>query len=72
MEPLFWMEILMKQLKMAPWMETDHPGLQKTKGHIGFLGHGDRLKFRNISIQRNINHERTSNKTEEHFLSKVA
>ncbi len=29
----------------------DHPGLQKTKGHIGFLGHGDSLKFRNISIK---------------------
>lgn len=29
----------------------DHPGLQKTKGHIGFLGHGDQLKFRNISIK---------------------
>jgi hypothetical protein len=31
--------------------EKDHPGLQKTKGHIGFLGHGDKLKFRNISIK---------------------
>ncbi|MFT4568034.1 MAG: hypothetical protein ACI9FN_003002 [Saprospiraceae bacterium] len=29
----------------------DHPGLQKTKGHIGFLGHGDKLKFRNIRIK---------------------
>jgi len=29
----------------------NHPGLQKTKGHIGFIGHGDRLKFRNISIK---------------------
>ena len=30
---------------------NSHPGLQKTKGHIGFLGHGDKLKFRNISIK---------------------
>jgi hypothetical protein len=30
---------------------NDHPGLQKTKGHIGFLGHGDKLKFRNINIK---------------------
>ena len=29
----------------------DHPGLQNTKGHIGFLGHGDKLKFRNINIK---------------------
>ena len=29
----------------------DHPGLKKTKGHIGFLGHGDRLSFRNIRIK---------------------
>jgi hypothetical protein len=27
---------------------NNHPGLQKTEGHIGFLGHGDKLKFRNI------------------------
>ncbi|MEZ4992895.1 MAG: DUF1080 domain-containing protein [Saprospiraceae bacterium] len=29
----------------------DHPGLQRTNGHIGFLGHGDVLRFRNISIK---------------------
>jgi hypothetical protein len=29
----------------------DHPGLQRSKGHIGFLGHGDQLKFRNIRIK---------------------
>ncbi len=29
----------------------DHPGLQKTRGHIGFLGHGDVLQFRNIRIK---------------------
>ena len=28
----------------------DHPGLQKRKGHIGFLGHGDVLYFKNIRI----------------------
>ncbi len=31
--------------------QKDHPGLQRTKGHIGFLGHGDVLRFRNIRIQ---------------------
>ena len=29
----------------------NHPGLARTKGHIGFLGHGDLVAFRNISIK---------------------
>ncbi|MGM0621564.1 MAG: DUF1080 domain-containing protein [Bacteroidota bacterium] len=29
----------------------DHPGLKREKGHIGFLGHGSPLKFRNIRIK---------------------
>ncbi|WP_152269859.1 family 16 glycoside hydrolase [Agriterribacter humi] len=29
----------------------DHPGLKRTTGHIGFLGHGDVLFFRNIRIK---------------------
>jgi hypothetical protein len=29
----------------------DHPGLERTKGHIGFLGHGYVVKFRNIRIK---------------------
>ena len=28
-----------------------HPGLALTKGHIGFLGHGDEVHFRNIEIR---------------------
>jgi len=28
-----------------------HPGLARTSGHIGFLGHGTRVEFRNIRIQ---------------------
>lgn len=28
-----------------------HPGLKKNKGHIGFLGHGSELQFRNIRIK---------------------
>ncbi len=31
--------------------KKDHPGLQRTKGHIGFLGHGDVVRFRNIRIK---------------------
>lgn len=29
----------------------EHSGLQRTKGHIGFLGHGDELRFRKIRIK---------------------
>ena len=29
----------------------DHPGLKRNKGHIGFLGHGSELQFRNIRIK---------------------
>jgi len=31
--------------------KKDHPGLKRTTGHIGFLGHGDMLKFRNIRVK---------------------
>ena len=30
----------------------DHPGLANERGHIGFLGHGARVQFRNIRIRR--------------------
>ncbi len=29
----------------------EHPGLKNEKGHIGFLGHGSELRFRNIRIK---------------------
>ena len=28
-----------------------HPGLARTRGHVGFLGHGDEVEFRNIAIK---------------------
>ena len=30
---------------------NNHPGLQRKTGHIGFLGHGDVVRFRNIKIK---------------------
>mgnify|MGYP000282617314 CR=1 FL=1 len=30
----------------------EHPGLKKNTGHIGFLGHGSPLEFRNIRIKQ--------------------
>jgi hypothetical protein len=29
----------------------DHPGLKRDKGHIGFLGHGAHVEFRNIRVK---------------------
>jgi HEAT repeat protein len=31
--------------------KRDHPGLQNEKGHIGFLGHGSRVEFRDLRIK---------------------
>jgi HEAT repeat protein len=31
--------------------KREHPGLSRNKGHLGFLGHGSPLKFRNIRIK---------------------
>jgi hypothetical protein len=28
-----------------------HPGLQRTSGHIGFLGHGSRVEFKNMRVK---------------------
>lgn len=30
----------------------DHPGMRRTTGHLGFLGHGDRVAFRNLRVMR--------------------
>lgn len=34
-----------------PAVLKKHPGLQRTTGHIGLLGHGTRVEFRNIRIK---------------------
>jgi hypothetical protein len=31
--------------------KKEHPGLQRSRGHIGFLGHGDVVRFRSINIK---------------------
>ncbi|MDA0314604.1 MAG: DUF1080 domain-containing protein [Bacteroidetes bacterium] len=31
--------------------KKEHPGLQRSRGHIGFLGHGDVVRFRNIKLK---------------------
>ena len=37
--------------KNGPVDQKDHPGLQQKAGHIGFLGHGTEVFFRNIRIK---------------------
>ena len=34
-----------------PKVLQKHPGLAREKGHIGFLGHGTRVEFRNLRIK---------------------
>lgn len=34
-----------------PAILEKHPGLARARGHIGFLGHGDYVEFRNIRIK---------------------
>lgn len=34
-----------------PAVLKKHPGVQRTQGHIGFLGHGSHVEFRNIRIK---------------------
>jgi alpha-L-fucosidase len=29
----------------------EHPGLERTSGHLGFLGHGSRVEFRNLRLK---------------------
>lgn len=37
--------------KVQPLDHREHPGLNRDKGYIGFLGHGARIEFRNIQIK---------------------
>jgi hypothetical protein len=30
----------------------EHPGLFRTSGHLGFLGHGDVVRFRNMRVKK--------------------
>ncbi len=42
---------LKKATKNGTLDKKDHPGLNKHKGHISFLGHGTVVKFKNIRIK---------------------
>ena len=38
-------------LRAGPASGKDHPGARRTSGKVGFLGHGDRVDFRNVRIR---------------------
>ncbi len=35
-----------------PEVLAHHPGLKRTSGHIGFLGHNEPIQFRNLRIKK--------------------
>ena len=37
-------------VRAGPASGKDHPGARRTSGKVGFLGHGDRVDFRNVRI----------------------
>ncbi len=41
----------LEQSRNGTMDNREHPGLERTSGHIGFLGHGDVVRFRNIHIK---------------------
>lgn len=42
----------LKASKNGTLDHKEHPGLQRSVGHIGFLGHGDVVHFKNIRIKK--------------------
>lgn len=42
---------IQKALEKGTIDGRDHPGLKRTTGHIGFLGHGSHVEFRNLRIK---------------------
>jgi hypothetical protein len=39
-------------IKNGTMDHKEHPGLARTTGHIGFLGHGDVIRFKNMRIKK--------------------
>jgi len=39
-------------IKNGTMDHKEHPGLSRTTGHIGFLGHGDVIRFKNMRIKK--------------------
>jgi hypothetical protein len=56
------METLKKLLKNGTLDHKEHPGLSRTTGHIGFLGHGDVVRFRNMRVMKIEEKEKVTSK----------
>lgn len=41
----------LSKLPDPPMDGNDHPGRKRTKGFVGFIGHGSRVQFRNVRIK---------------------
>lgn len=42
----------LEEIRNNPTMDgNEHPGLKRSTGHIGFLGHGSPVEFRNLQIK---------------------
>lgn len=42
----------LEEIRNKPTLDgSDHPGLKRSTGHIGFLGHGDKVEFRNLRVK---------------------
>jgi len=46
------LNVNLEEIRNNPTLDgSDHPGLKRSTGHIGFLGHGDKVEFRNLRIK---------------------
>ncbi|MBY0479923.1 MAG: DUF1080 domain-containing protein [Chitinophagaceae bacterium] len=43
---------IMEASKNGTMDHKEHPGLLRANGHIGFLGHGDTVRFRNMRVRK--------------------
>jgi hypothetical protein len=41
---------------------NEHPGLKRTSGHLGFLGHGDVVRFKNMRVKKIIEEVKSKRK----------
>ena len=42
----------------------EHPGLKRTTGHLGFLGHGEVVRFKNMRVKKIIAEQKSTKKTQ--------
>ncbi|MBA2117816.1 3-keto-disaccharide hydrolase [Bremerella alba] len=46
------LKVDLEEIRSNPTLDgNDHPGLKRSTGHIGFLGHGDKVEFRKLRVK---------------------